>query len=405
MIDAAWIAEARKGLEGVTAGPWESNHDTQSNPGTTWIWIAPADWHTRVARVVLYKGDADAEHLANAAHIARMSPENVSDLLRLAEIGLLTASSPAPVSGEWPEHASPLPWTYHRMLSVTTPGHHDWIEDANGNIVVEHVGHIDGPAICAAVNAPAPVQPAEGEVEAVEPLLWEAGAHWLKISFKDSGDMNAAEALFRSALIADARAAEGLTESELDRAAAAYWGPNWTACSEEVKDNARAGVKRALAALRSRPTVSPPPVPGVKLLDDLVAAIGDPSAFAEARNRILSALHSPPQARDLVLEEAAKVAWQTAAFKSTIALAEKSGMPRAGDVGLDHIKGMLSRIAGGSFSSAKLGRWLGWAQAAVVAAKCGPTLDDMKCINRDASAALRTSPPASPTEAGEARHD
>lgn len=35
---------------------------------------------------------------------------------------------------------------------------------------------------------------------AIEPLLWEAGAHWLKVSFKDNHDMNAAEAIFRTAL-------------------------------------------------------------------------------------------------------------------------------------------------------------------------------------------------------------
>lgn len=70
----------------------------------------------------------------------------------------------------WPQHASPLPWSYHRKPSETTPGHRDWIEDANGNIVVEHVGNIDGPAICAAVNIhptladPIPEAPADEEV-------------------------------------------------------------------------------------------------------------------------------------------------------------------------------------------------------------------------------------------------
>ena len=59
---------------------------------------------------------------------------------------------------------SPLPWSYHRKPSETTPGHRDWIEDANGNIVVEHVGHIDGPAICVAVNRSTLIEPAPAPV-------------------------------------------------------------------------------------------------------------------------------------------------------------------------------------------------------------------------------------------------
>lgn len=50
------------------------------------------------------------------------------------------------------EHASPRPWTYHRQPCNNSIGWRDWIEDANGSVVVEHVGHIDGPLICAAVN-------------------------------------------------------------------------------------------------------------------------------------------------------------------------------------------------------------------------------------------------------------
>lgn len=45
---------------------------------------------------------------------------------------------------------SPLPWTYHNQPNFGTMGK-DWIEDAHGNIVVENVGHIDGPFICQAV--------------------------------------------------------------------------------------------------------------------------------------------------------------------------------------------------------------------------------------------------------------
>ena len=51
-----------------------------------------------------------------------------------------------------PDYASPRPWTYHNAPSRHGVGLRDWIEDANGSIVVEHVGHLDGPLICAAVN-------------------------------------------------------------------------------------------------------------------------------------------------------------------------------------------------------------------------------------------------------------
>lgn len=47
--------------------------------------------------------------------------------------------------------ASPRPWTYHREPSGTFD-YRDWIEDAAGNIVVNNVGHLDGPLICDAVN-------------------------------------------------------------------------------------------------------------------------------------------------------------------------------------------------------------------------------------------------------------
>ncbi|WP_419902092.1 hypothetical protein [Kiloniella sp.] len=50
-------------------------------------------------------------------------------------------------------HHSPLPWTYHNIASsVNASGRHDWIEDADTNIVTEHIGHLDGPLIVEAVN-------------------------------------------------------------------------------------------------------------------------------------------------------------------------------------------------------------------------------------------------------------
>lgn len=70
------------------------------------------------------------------------------------------------------------------------------------------------------------------------------------------------------------------------------------------------------------------------------------------------------------------------AFDATIQRAEERGMRRAYDepgFGLDHLRDMRSRITS-DFSDAKLGRWLGWAQASVVAVGCG-TLEEMKAIN------------------------
>lgn len=73
---------------------------------------------------------------------------------------------------------------------------------------------------------------------------------------------------------------------------------------------------------------------------------------------------------------------QIAAFRDTIALAEERGMPEwGGELGLAHLKSMYERAQAEGFSDAKLGRWLGWAQCAVVAAAIGVDLDDMKQIN------------------------
>jgi hypothetical protein len=75
---------------------------------------------------------------------------------------------------------------------------------------------------------------------------------------------------------------------------------------------------------------------------------------------------------------------QFAALRDTIALAERSGMPEmpGSELGLGHLRSMLARVAASDFSAAKLGRWLGWAQCAVVAADVGVTLDDMKALNQ-----------------------
>lgn len=47
-----------------------------------------------------------------------------------------------------------------------------------------------------------------------------------------------------------------------------------------------------------------------------------------------------------------------------------------------HLQEMLEKMKDGDMSPTKLGRWLGWMQAAVVAAQIGITLEDMKNINK-----------------------
>lgn len=74
---------------------------------------------------------------------------------------------------------------------------------------------------------------------------------------------------------------------------------------------------------------------------------------------------------------------QREALKDTIQLAEERGMPEEHQfpsLSLNHIRDMASRITP-EFSDAKIGRWLGWAQCAVVAAGLA-TLDEMKAINQ-----------------------
>lgn len=76
---------------------------------------------------------------------------------------------------------------------------------------------------------------------------------------------------------------------------------------------------------------------------------------------------------------------QRAAFDATVRLARSRGMARVKTVSTSlswgHLLSMQESIHAGEFSDAKLGRWLGWAQAAVVAANIGVTLSDVKRIN------------------------
>jgi hypothetical protein len=70
------------------------------------------------------------------------------------------------------------------------------------------------------------------------------------------------------------------------------------------------------------------------------------------------------------------------AMIDTVQLASKSNkMPCSGPLGYVHLAGMLARMQDGGFSYGKMCRWLGWAQAALVAAGAA-TLDDVKMISK-----------------------
>ena len=76
---------------------------------------------------------------------------------------------------------------------------------------------------------------------------------------------------------------------------------------------------------------------------------------------------------------------QLTAMRETLTRAQECGMADIAGFaeGCDywHLQDMVERAQAEGFSEAKLGRWLGWMQCAVVAADLGITLDDMKQIN------------------------
>jgi hypothetical protein len=76
--------------------------------------------------------------------------------------------------------------------------------------------------------------------------------------------------------------------------------------------------------------------------------------------------------------------WQIEAFDATLSIARDRNMDGLGGAtDLAHLEDMRACVTP-EFSRGKLGRWLGWAQCAVVA--CGAaSLDEMKEINRKAS--------------------
>lgn len=79
---------------------------------------------------------------------------------------------------------------------------------------------------------------------------------------------------------------------------------------------------------------------------------------------------------------------QVAAFRETVRLAEEHQMPEmpGSSVGLAHLRTMAAAGESSDFPPDKLGRWLGWAQCAVVVAGVGLTLDDMKNLNATSTA-------------------
>lgn len=74
------------------------------------------------------------------------------------------------------------------------------------------------------------------------------------------------------------------------------------------------------------------------------------------------------------------------AARETMALAREHGMDNMSsdnsELDYPHLMEMLTKMEAGGMSEGKLGRWLGWMQAAVVAGTLGTVrLDDMKRIN------------------------
>ncbi len=75
-----------------------------------------------------------------------------------------------------------------------------------------------------------------------------------------------------------------------------------------------------------------------------------------------------------------------AAAEATLELAREREMDMLSsdvpELDFPHLQEMFDKMKSGEMSEGKLGRWLGWMQAAVVAAQIGITLEDMKNINK-----------------------
>ena len=128
------------------------------------------------------------------------------------------------------------------------------------------------------------------------------------------------------------------------------------------------------------------------VLDDQILVRGSLRAgkWSQEAEDAFNRLVASGSGREQLEAERRKIAWMTEALRQTAEIAAQADdMPEGGELGRAHIVGMLDRIEG--FSPSKLGRWLGWAQAAVVAAGAA-TLEDMKRINMECSAAADSFP-------------
>jgi hypothetical protein len=108
------------------------------------------------------------------------------------------------------------------------------------------------------------------------------------------------------------------------------------------------------------------------------------------------------QAQSSRIEQCEPVAWVgIAAAHCAVIVAEMWLRVCVTDESLqrDHVAEMLGKISSGEISGYKAHRWLGWAQAAIVAAEV-VTLEDMKAVNMLASQSVKgTHPPAQSGEA------
>jgi len=116
-----------------------------------------------------------------------------------------------------------------------------------------------------------------------------------------------------------------------------------------------------------------------------IIAVGDKN-LSEAKDIIVNALAEAGFDPHIILLER-KVMNQAQAFVDTLTFAQKAGMADCefdiAEVNYWHLQDMVEQIIRdpARFSEGKLGRWLGWAQACVVAGGYG-TLQDMKAINK-----------------------
>lgn len=88
-IDTAKLDEIERGLEGVTPGPWCLQGDWRPKAKKVGGWLSTACRRPPppLFEINPFVGET-IKHIANAAHIARCDPQTISELVRLARIGL-----------------------------------------------------------------------------------------------------------------------------------------------------------------------------------------------------------------------------------------------------------------------------------------------------------------------------